>query len=247
MKNNYKSIIPIFICLLVIMTSFSINAAKKDEKTWIYSLQIDTTYNLFVFKPSFSRVELEVGTMPSKDNDSIAFCAAAAFTKSIKNQFTIDNIVGGFIAGKISDNITATPEHYGRFISVKNKWKFVEVTDSSAIDSTLLQQGSMFTQRWIIKRDEIYIPYARKDSTDKRFIYRALCERNDTLMVAQSKRYIPYNLFVKALKAYGIENALYMDMGPGWNHSFYRDAENELHILFPHTHNYCTNWITFYK
>lgn len=54
-------------------------------------------------------------------------------------------------------------------------------------------------------------------------------------------------LFVKALKAYGVENALYMDMGSGWNHSFYRDNHDSIHVLFPKTHNYCTNWITFYR
>ena len=49
---------------------------------------------------------------------------------------------------------------------------------------------------------------------------------------------------------YGIdadENALYMDMGAGWNHSFYRDSSNVLHILHPKTHSYPTNWLVVYK
>jgi hypothetical protein len=254
-KNSPKTFIIILVifiatCIVAysaIKNSTSNESPKDFELVNGYTLQIDTTYNLYVFKPSFSRIELAIETMPSKDNDSIVFCAAAAFTKSIRKTFSIDNIVGGYISGDVVHNICATPSYYGRFVYGDDQWKFIETDNFPTIYSIISQKGSMFTQRWVIKNSEIYRPYARGDSTDNRFIYRALCEKNDSLMIAQSNHFIPYNLFVKALKAYGIENALYMDMGSGWNHSFYRDTNNDLHIIFPKTHNHCTNWITFYK
>ena len=257
-KNREKNIAIILVLILAIgliaykaiETKHKINAIKTKTTPYPvqeYSMQIDTTFNLYVFKPNFSKVKLEIGKMPSTNNDSIIFCAAAAYTSSRQDTFATDNIEGGYISNGRPHNICFKRAHYGRFVCINNQWEFIEIDNFSAIENTIVEDGSMFTQQWVIKSGDIYRPYARNDSTDDRFIYRALCEKNDTLMIAQSNHYIPYYLFVKALKAYGMENALYMDMGSGWNHSFYRDNANELHIIFPRRHHYCTNWITFYK
>ena len=242
MKKNREKYIAIILVLILaiglivykaIETKNEINAIKTKtipNQVQEYSMQIDTTFNLYVFKPNFSEVKLEIGKMPSTNNDSIIFCAAAAYTTSIKDTFAVDNIVGGYVSNGRPHHICSKPAHYGRFVCINNQWEFIEIDNFSAIENTIVEDGSMFTQQWVIHN-----------------IYRALCEKNDTLMIAQSNHRIPYYLFVKALKAYGMENALYMDMGPGWNHSFYRDNANKLHIIFPRRHHYCTNWITFYK
>ena len=206
--------------------------------------QIDTTANLIVFQSNFSRVELEVGTMPSKDNDSVIFCAAAAFTAQLKDTFAYSNIVGAYITHGKHYNQYACSGKYGRFIYADHQWQFADADNHSLLDSAAAKGGCAFTQWWIIKSGEA-IPLARKGSQQN--IYRALCEKDGKLMVAQCRKVIPYELFVKSLQAYGIEFALYMDMGSGWNHSFYRDNTGTEHILFPRTHHYCTNWITFYK
>ena len=62
----------------------------------------------------------------------------------------------------------------------------------------------------------------------------------------ESKKVITYEDFVKYLKAFKVKHALYLDMGSGWNHAWYRD-NGKVVVLYPKTHNYCTNWITFYK
>ena len=48
---------------------------------------------------------------------------------------------------------------------------------------------------------------------------------------------------LQALLDAGVEHALYMDMGAGWNHSFYRDEDGQVHILHPKGHDYPTNWL----
>jgi hypothetical protein len=52
---------------------------------------------------------------------------------------------------------------------------------------------------------------------------------------------------MQALLDAGVENALYMDMGAGWNHSFYRDENGLVHILHPKGHDYPTNWLVVMK
>lgn len=51
---------------------------------------------------------------------------------------------------------------------------------------------------------------------------------------------------MKYLKDFKVKHALYLDMGSGWNHAWYRD-NGKVVVLHPKTHNFCTNWITFYK
>lgn len=253
MKSSKKT--HFFIALVIVLVivigfiEFKVTYPIKEATTDItpsktYTMSIDTTFNLYVFQPSFSRIELKTGTMPSTENDSIAFCAAAAYTKSILDTFSIDNIIGGHVACGQPHNIDTTPDHYGRFVCKDDYWQFIEIEDVATVDSIIKEGGSMFTQHWVIKNSNIYLGNKRTASN----YYRALCEKNDTLMIAQSKKPIPFRIFAKALKAYKMENALYMDMGSGWNHSFYRDSDNQIHILFKRPDEYyCTNWITIYK
>lgn len=44
-----------------------------------------------------------------------------------------------------------------------------------------------------------------------------------------------------------MKNALYLDMGGGWNYSWYRDSVGKAHDIHPQTYGsiYQTNWIVF--
>jgi hypothetical protein len=57
------------------------------------------------------------------------------------------------------------------------------------------------------------------------------------------------DLFVAMLEDFAPRHALYMDMGAGWNHSWYRKADGTVHEIHPtdFKSQYCTNWITFYE
>ena len=58
-----------------------------------------------------------------------------------------------------------------------------------------------------------------------------------------------YEQFVAMLEDFAPRHALYMDMGAGWNHSWWRDSVGKVHEIHPvaEKSRYCTNWITFYK
>ena len=52
-------------------------------------------------------------------------------------------------------------------------------------------------------------------------------------------------LFISSLEKIGVTHALYLDMGSGWNHSWYRDNEERVVEIHPKTHSYTTNWLVF--
>jgi len=242
LRNAFVSRIVITVCLLLCLQS----AVSQSV------IDIDTTASLCVFEPHFSRVELEVGTMPAKDDTSVIFCAAAAFTRDYLDAFGHGNIVGAYVTHGVAYNGYEGKGRYGRFVYHTKRWRFIDAGDHTSYDATVAGGGCAFTQMWVIRNRHIFKPYAMSSDSTRSNVYRALCEKDGKLLIAQSRRSVPYHVFVKALMSYGFDNALYMDMGSGWNHSFYRsgqDMQTHLHILFPIRNNtrYCTNWLTFYK
>ena len=71
-------------------------------------------------------------------------------------------------------------------------------------------------------------------------------EKNGKLCIIESKKIMTYESFVRSLSAYKVTHALYLDMGSGWNYAWYC-SNGKIVELHSKTHNFCTNWITFYK
>ena len=99
-----------------------------------------------------------------------------------------------------------------------------------------------FGQAIIIYDSETIRPLWR----DGEHQYRALCEKDGRLCIVDSRSEVEYDDFVKMLERLAPRYALYLDMGYGWNHAWYRN-KGEIVELHPKEHDYCTNWITFYK
>ena len=57
---------------------------------------------------------------------------------------------------------------------------------------------------------------------------------------------LPFGHFMDGLEKLGVDNALYCDMGRGWNYSCYRQDDGSVKELFPTPGKYTTNWIAFY-
>ena len=56
-----------------------------------------------------------------------------------------------------------------------------------------------------------------------------------------------FDEFLEELLRLGVTNALYMDMGAGWNYSWYRSAAGKVITLFGLPVPWSHNWIVFQK
>ena len=74
----------------------------------------------------------------------------------------------------------------------------------------------------------------RKDANRNQF--RALCQIKSHLCIAESKAVTTFGDFKHALLQAGATEALYLDMGPGWNHAWYRHTPDSTIVLHPKTH-----------
>lgn len=235
------------------------NTLQIPMNTPVYPMLVDSTNNLITYDITDCRLDLACGQMPDTTNKDIILCVAAAFTGKCLDYFDHTNILGPHISQSVLyDGYTEDKDgmpfemRYALFV-----WNGVDTQGNSLgkgfyslpsnhlLSQVTKRNGMAFTQHWVIQNKEIFTPTIQPLERIEHF--RSLCVKQNRVYVIANSEAVSYQEYLDSLVAYGVENALYMDMGAGWNHSFYRDASGQLHILHPKTHSYPTNWLVVYK
>lgn len=213
----------------------------------VFAVTVETTENLNVYYPAYSKIDLVCGEMPKKEQKDVEFCCEAAFTGELLKEFKHSNIADNHICNGVMIKGYRCKANTGGFVWGKGKWKFMQKADFPT-EANSWNMG--FCQLLIIK-DGKTRPIGSKMKNSKN-IYRALCEKDGRLCIIESKKTMAYGAFVKYLSDYKVTHALYLDMGIGWNYAWYRDMEGKVVVRFPESrlapsYKFRTNWITFYK
>ena len=211
------------------------------------AVSIETTTNLNVYYPEYTKIDLVCGQMPKTTQKDVDFCCEAAFTGELLNEFKHSNIADNHICYGVMKKGYRCRTNTGGFVWGKGKWKFMRKADYPT-EANGWNMG--FCQLLIIK-DGVARPIGAK-MKKSRTIYRALCEKNGKLCIVEANKVLTYESFVNCLKEYKVTHALYLDMGSGWNYAWYRDKDGRVIERFPESkkspsYKYRTNWITFYK
>lgn len=77
-------------------------------------------------------------------------------------------------------------------------------------------------------------------------VFRALClDADGSLTFYESQGNITFGNFINALLSQGVKEALYTDMGQGWNYCFFRDNRSDTSPKYLHTQSlpYASNFI----
>ena len=220
-----------------------------------YPMHVDSTELLTIYDITDCPLDLACGQMPDTAQENVLLCAAAAFTGQCLDHFEHSNILGPHISGGIlyegyTENKDGVPfaERYALFVwegTGKDGKMLPKRFCAFPCDKVLLKAvdcgGMAFTQHWVIKNGAVFVPHIQPLERVEHF--RSICQKGERYYVMANREEMSYQNYLQALVDVGVENALYMDMGAGWNHSFYRDQEGQVHILHPKGHDYPTNWI----
>ena len=224
-----------------------------------YPMHVDTTEQLTIYDITDCPLDLACGQMPDTTQENILLCAAAAFTGQCLDHFEHSNILGPHISsGKLYEGYLESKdgipfaERYALFV-----WEGKDLNGNmlcksichfpcdEVLQSAVAHGGMAFTQHWVIQNGEIF---AHKiQPLDRVEHFRSLCQKGERFYVIANREVMAYQDYMQALLDAGVENALYMDMGAGGNHSFYRDENGQVHILHPKGHDYPTNWLVVMK
>jgi putative protein involved in barrier function of the cell envelope len=217
--------------------------AKPDVLTVSH---VETSHgDLICLKPDMNRLQMEMvcGEIPSAKNDSIILAFAGAFTGTdfYKGH---SNVAGDYVAGGKRYKGYRCKRNTGAFTwSEKSGPRFFYKDYSSALNNAAQEDGMGFTQEMMIHRGA-KVPTTRP-SVNKN-VFRALClDTNGTLAFYESQGIITFGNFIKALLSQGVREALYTDMGQGWNYCFYRtnNAESSPRYIHSKSLPYASNFI----
>lgn len=202
------------------------------------------TLSLIILYPRFSKIDLVCGTMPSQNDTTVLLCAAGSYTGELQETFNHSNIAGDHVSTGRRYRGYSCRRNTGAFVYYNGQWKFLYQDYSEDLNETASHGGCGFAQEMIIHHSDT-VPTTRKSSNTN--IFRALCQLDGRLCVIESDSTITFGAFKSSLMALKVCEALYMDMGNGWNHAWYRVSNDSVNVLHPKRHNNCTNWITFYR
>lgn len=217
---------------------------KNNVQTQTLTERVDTN-NLIILYPSFSKVNLVCKDMPQKQDKTVVLFAEAAYTAApLDNTFNHKKIAGNHVSNGVKHQGFKCSRNTGAFVYYSGKWKFLYKDYASELDSAAKNGGAAFAQELIIHKSTIKHTKRRDGNINT---FRALCEINKRLCIIESKNNMRFGDFKSSLLEVGVSNAIYLDMGSGWNHAWYRINSDSIVELHPKVHNFCTNWITFYK
>lgn len=224
----------------------AISDFTNTQSDFITVSHIQTKYgDLICLKLDMGRLSMDMvcGEIPSADNDSIVLAFAGAFTGTMfdKGHF---NIAGDHVSGGKRFKGYGCKRNTGTFTwSSVSDSQFFYKDYSSALDKAAKEGGMGFAQEMMIhngKAVKTTRPLSNKN------VFRALClDSEGELTLYESQGTVSFGNFIDALLSQGVKEALYTDMGQGWNYCFYRVNANESSPKYLHNQPlpYASNFI----
>ncbi len=242
-------------CWLMLLTVALLSCASKDNATEkrvvaeadtsaVALVEIEKSDSLVVYYPKFERVDFVCEKMPEKTDSSVIFVCEAAFTGQLLDEFSHFNIAGDHVSGgKYYKGYKCGP-NTGTFVYSNGSWQFIKGTDKESLRKAADAGGMGFGQNMVVYNGEKQpIPKEFKEAN----VYRVLAEKDGKLCVVEGRMTMKYPRFVDLLVRSGVKYAMYLDMGTGWNYSWYRHGNGDVEEIFSKKIPFTTNWITFYR
>ena len=200
------------------------------------------TDDLYIYLTDYDDIRFVAGERPSRDDPDILLCVAAAFQRTYELGFSHDNIVGWHTSGGLLER--GEPQsRLGAFTWAEKSARIWNVDEAEeAVRAAADKKGEGYQQFVVLCGGE------RGGHTSREFrCYRVLAILNGRACIIDSRTQMHYDDFILALENLGVRDALYCDMGSGWNYSWYRnengDAVDIIGTPWPFSHN----WLVFRK
>ncbi len=219
-------------------TEMPVEQILPGDETIIYKTDV-----VYIFFPEYSEIDLECGKRPSKSDDSITWCCGAAFQHAVELSFNHDNIEGDHASyGEFYDS-PYDRDADGAFTFSNGQFHYEFENKTEAVKKAAEEGGCGFMQLAMIDDTCPVMDFDRPRAR----CYRTLAELNGNLCVIDSVKMMHFDEFMDELDRLGVTNAVYMDMGAGWNYSWYRKADGKVRTLFGLPVPWSHNWIVFRK
>lgn len=207
---------------------------------------IETKYgDLTCLQPDMSALSMDMvcNEIPSADNESIILAFAGAFTGT---EFDAGhaNVASDHVAGGVRFKGYSCKRNTGAFTwSPTSGPQFFYKNHDDAFDKAAKEGGMGFAQEMMIHNGKA-VKTTRPLGNQN--VFRALClDSSDKLALYESQGTVTFGNFIDALLSQGVKEALYTDMGQGWNYCFYRLNANDASPKYLHNRPlpYASNFV----
>ena len=219
-------------------TEMAVENILPGEQTMVYH-----TGPAYVIFPAYTEVAHVSKDRPSKSDESITWCSGAAFQHAIRLGFTHENVDGDHADSGVFYESPYNKDSFAAFTFADGQYGFEFEHPSEAIRKAAEAGGSGFMQFGVIRDGQNIMNINRPRAR----CYRVLAELNGNLCIIDSVNMTHFEEFMEELLRLGVSNALYMDMGAGWNYSWMRDAADRVITLFQLPVPWSHNWVVFRK
>lgn len=246
---SYFSLASLLFIAMVMSTQYH-NKMKADAKGDISEIDMsaveacDGTYvyetdNFYIFFPNYNSIELVFDDRPSKNESDIIFCAGALFHQERTLDFSHMNLVGDHTnGGEYYDGYEH--EDMSAFTYADGEITFSFDNADEEIRKACDKNGVGFEQFMIIKDGK---PATFRFTRYRCF--RTLTMINGRLCIIDNKKQMFLEDFRSEVIKLGVKDAMYMDMGSGWNYSWIRTTSGKIRNMFNIPVPYSQNWIVF--
>ena len=199
--------------------------------------------------PYRCHITMADSVIPSQKDSTILLCVEAAFTGQLLKEFKTTNIAGDYVIDGEYHKGYRCKANTGFLCSLEgSQGCSVKIGPSAEcpewMEDAKKFKGALFQQILIVHScKNVYRNTPIKPTTKN--IYRAACTLTDGgFAVIQSISRLPLNSFINSLISLGVQDALYLDMGKGWNYGWYRESPTSPAVeLFRVRSPYQTNWL----
>lgn len=246
---SYCSVFALIFIMMVMTTQYH-NRMKSDAKGDISEIDMDAveaadgtyiyeTDNFYIYFPNYSEIELVFDERPTKRDTDIIFCAGALFHQERTLDFSHMNLVGDHTyGGEYFDG--HEHEDMSAFTYADGEITFSFDNADEEIRKACDKNGVGFEQFMIIKDGK------PATFTFSRYrCFRTLTMINGKLCIIDNKKQMFLEDFRSEVIKLGVKDAIYMDMGSGWNYSWLRTTSGKIRNMFNIPVPYSQNWIVF--
>lgn len=195
--------------------------------------------------PETSYITMADSVIPSENDLTIALCVEAAFTGELLKEFKSSNVAGDYVIDGIFHKGYKCKANTGFLYADKS---IFTISSSEYCTDWIIKaqenNGCLFQQILLVKNGRnVYKGNPIKPDTPN--FYRSACIMNDgNFAVIQSQSPLSLKNFIESLIAMGVSDALYLDMGKGWNYGWYREtSDSKATNFFDYRTPYQTNWL----
>lgn len=198
------------------------------------------TDDLYIYYADYGDLSFAAGKRPSKEDPDILMCVAAAFQANYQLVFRHDNIVGWHASeGQLERG--KPQEKLGAFTYVNGTARIWDTEEAEQAVQNAAAQGGMGFQQFIV----LYGGQRGSHGSDEFRCYRVLALLGGRACIIDSRTQMHYDEFILALQKLGVQDALYCDMGSGWNYSWYRGSDGRPVEIIGTPWPFSHNWLVF--